>query len=154
MFYSAQTGGFYIREIHGDAIPEDAVEISMEQHAALLAGQSDGLRIVADAQGFPVLAEQLPPTQEELQALFTDAIQRRLDAFAKTRNYDSILSACTYATSAVARFQAEGQYAVNLRDQTWAAAYQILAEVHAETRPMPMSLADIEADLPDLEWPQ
>lgn len=84
---------------------------------------------------------------------FTAAIQKRLDDFARTRNYDSILSACTYATSAVTKFNTEGQACVNLRDATWAAAYDILAEVEAGNRPMPQNLNDIEADLPALVWP-
>lgn len=93
------------------------------------------------------------PSQEQIVATFVAQIQERLDAFARTRNYDSILSACTYATSTVPKFAAEGQAAVNLRDATWAAAYQLLDEVLAGTRPAPASIADIEADLPQLEWP-
>lgn len=54
--YSATTGGFYDREIHGDNIPADAVEITAEEHVTLLNGQSSGKRIVADENGFPVLA--------------------------------------------------------------------------------------------------
>lgn len=108
-------------------------------------------------QDIPVPQPELPPeppTPEQLQRNFTAAIQQRLDTFAQTRNYDSILSACTYATSTVAKFKTEGQACVNLRDATWAAAYAILAAVQAGKRPMPTSLADIEADLPALEWPQ
>jgi hypothetical protein len=90
---------------------------------------------------------------ERIAAEFTGAIQKRLDSFAQQRNYDSILSACTYATSTVAKFKTEGQACVNLRDATWAAAYTILAEVQAGDRPMPASIADIEADLPAAVWP-
>lgn len=85
---------------------------------------------------------------------FTDAIQQRLDDFARTRNYDGILSACTYVTSTVPKFAAEGQYCVQARDATWATAYQILAQVQAGQRPMPATVADIEADLPALQWPE
>ena len=60
MFYSKQTGGFYDREIHGDNIPADAVEITKAEHAALLSGQSEGKRIVPDADGVPVLQEPPP----------------------------------------------------------------------------------------------
>lgn len=94
-----------------------------------------------------------PPTPEQMQRNFSAAIQKRLDTFAQTRNYDSILSACTYATSTVAKFNTEGQACVNLRDATWAAAYDILAEVQAGKRPMPTDIADIEADLPAAVWP-
>lgn len=93
-----------------------------------------------------------PPTQEEIQASFTASIQARLDTFARTRGYDGILSACTYATSVVPRFQQEGQRAVELRDATWNAAYAILDEVLAQQRPMPTSIGDIEQDLPVLGW--
>jgi hypothetical protein len=93
-------------------------------------------------------------SHSQLEADFTSAIQQRLDGFARTRNYDSILSACTYASSAIPKFRDEGQACVNLRDATWAAAYAILEQVKAGQRPMPDELADIEADLPALEWPQ
>ena len=59
MFYAKSTGGFYSREIHGDAIPSDAVEITTELHAALLAGQASGKQIKANAKGVPVLVD--PP---------------------------------------------------------------------------------------------
>jgi hypothetical protein len=98
--------------------------------------------------------EPPPPTAEEIQAAFTAQIQQRLDGFAATRNYDGILSASTYATSAVEKFRAEGQYCVEARDATWAAAYAILDDVLAGGRPMPASIADIEADLPVLQWPE
>lgn len=82
----------------------------------------------------------------------TDLIQKRLDDFARTRNYDGILSAATYATSAVPKFAAEGQYAVEARDATWAKSYEILAAVEAGERPMPTD-AELAAELPALAWP-
>ena len=95
----------------------------------------------------------LVKSPEELKSEIVAATQQRLDDFARTRGYDGILSACTYATSTVPKFQAEGQYCVNARDATWAKLYQILAEVEAGTRPMPSGYADIEPELPVLEWP-
>jgi hypothetical protein len=50
-----------------------------------------------------------------------DAVQTRLDLLAQSWGYDNILSLCSYATSKVARFAAEGQVGVDWRDQTWAA---------------------------------
>lgn len=98
-------------------------------------------------------------TPEELQAVALELkgdivaqTQQRLDDFAHTRNYDGILSACTYATSTVPKFQQEGQYCVTARDQTWAVLYQIMAEVEAGTREMPSDFAEIEPQLPVLAW--
>lgn len=97
--------------------------------------------------------EPEPATKEEILATFTSEIQKRLDSFARTRSYDGILSACTYATSLIPKFKAEGLYAVEARDNTWAAAYGLLAEVEAGTRPMP-TLDEVIAALPELMWPQ
>jgi len=82
-----------------------------------------------------------------------DKTQQRLDAFASTRNYAGILSACTYATSTVPKFATEGQYCVEARDTTWAQLYEILAEVQAGTRPVPAGYSEIESELPVLAWP-
>lgn len=66
MFYSAATKGFYSVEVHGNAMPVDAVEISAGDHAALIAGQAQGARIVPGAGGAPVLDWPVPPTEAEL----------------------------------------------------------------------------------------
>jgi hypothetical protein len=94
-----------------------------------------------------------PPTPQQIQSQIVAATQDRLDAFAQTRNYGGILSACTYATSTNPKFAAEGQYCVETRDATWAKLYEMLDEVLAGTRPMPSGYADIEPELPVLEWP-
>lgn len=67
MLYSKQTGGFYSREIHGDNIPADAVEITTEKHDSLLQGQSSGKQITADENGYPILVDPPAPTPEQLQ---------------------------------------------------------------------------------------
>lgn len=88
-----------------------------------------------------------------LQSSIVAAAQKRLDDFAKTRNYDGILSLCTYATSSVTKFATEGQYGVNVRDLTWATLYTIMDQVQAGTRPMPTGYTDVEPLLPALSWP-
>lgn len=90
---------------------------------------------------------------ESIQVQVVQGAQLRLDNFARTRNYDGILSASTYATSAVPKFSAEGQCCVDARDATWSTLYTVLAEIQAGTRAMPTSFADIEPLLPVLVWP-
>lgn len=71
MHYSKSTNGFYSSEIHGDNMPADVVEITAEEHAAMLAGQSAGKVIAADADGLPILIDPppaLPATREEVEA--------------------------------------------------------------------------------------
>lgn len=100
-----------------------------------------------------VTLRNLLKTPDVILSEITYEITKRLDAFAKTRQYDSIVSACTYATSKVQQFQTEGQCCEDLRDQTWAVAFDILAEVSAGTRPAITSYSDVESLLPALVWP-
>lgn len=83
MFYSAQTGGFYDREIHGDTIPTDAIEITTAEHVALLTGQSAGQRIEADEHGHPVLRDAPGPDGNAL----ADAARARRDALIAATDY-------------------------------------------------------------------
>ena len=68
-FYSASTGGFYTSDIN-PVMPADVVEITEEYYQSLLQGQSEGLQIVADAQGYPILITPVPvpPTAEQNKA--------------------------------------------------------------------------------------
>lgn len=69
MYYANSTNGFYTPDIN-PIIPDDAVEITDEYYQELLAGQSDGKCITADAEGYPVLTDPVivPPTAEENKA--------------------------------------------------------------------------------------
>ena len=73
LFFSKNILGFYEQSIHGDNIPEDAVEITAEQHAALLEGQSQGKIISADENGHPILIDPPPLTAEQIQEAVTAA---------------------------------------------------------------------------------
>lgn len=101
-----------------------------------------------------VIAANQTQAAAKLQENIVDATQKRLDTFAKTKNYDGILSLCTYATDLNPKFQAEGQYGVQARSATWSKLYEILAEVQAGTRPVPTGFSDVESELPSLNWPE
>lgn len=90
---------------------------------------------------------------EQIKNTIVRSTQNRLDGFAHTRGYDSILSACTYATSTVDKFRNEGMYCVEARDQTWETLYTIMSEVESGSRPIPTNYSDIESLLPELIWP-
>ena len=102
------------------------------------------------AQGnIPQPAHTKAELQIKLIAGFTNLVQSHLDTKAKERNYDNILSLCTYATSTNPTFAKEGQAGVVWRDSVWAKCYAILAEVQAGTRVMP---TDIISELPIFTW--
>lgn len=83
---------------------------------------------------------------------YVAAVQVMLDSKARERNYDGILSACTYATSTVPKFQAEGQACVAWRDAVWAACYDAMALVESGAIPQP-TVAELVAMMPPLVWP-
>ena len=64
------------------------------------------------------------------------AVQSRLDSMAQAWGYDSMLSLCTYATSKIPRFAAEGKIGANFRDDTWAVVDKRQHDVMSEAELM------------------
>jgi hypothetical protein len=114
----------------------------------------NGTVITVEQQQTNAIAQDKIEKLVVLKASVVASVQKRLDEFAQTRNYDSILSACTYSTSNVVKFKTEGQFAVDARDSSWAILYQILADIQDGKRPMISSFADIELEFPTLTWPE
>ena len=100
-----------------------------------------------------------PTFEEQIAAAYADfdaRVEARLNAFAATRRYSSINSACSYSTSTDPQFRLEGEYCVQARDATYRKCYDLLEEympaVLAGERPIP-SWEEIETQLPPLVWP-
>lgn len=68
LLYSASTNGFYLRRLHGDDIPGDAIEITDEEHRVLLEGQTAGKVIAAGTDGRPRLIERTVQAARKRQA--------------------------------------------------------------------------------------
>ena len=69
IYYCESTGGFYEDLVNKKAIPDDKVEISAAYRLELLKGQVQGQCIVTDDQGYPVLIDVQPPSEQELRAV-------------------------------------------------------------------------------------
>ena len=96
-----------------------------------------------------IAATQNPaPTLAQTIATFESAVQSSLDAFAASWNYESILSAASYANSTVPQFQHEATALIAWRDQVWSACYATEAAIQAGTTPMPATPAAFLATLP------
>lgn len=65
--FSPSTGGFYHADVH-DRMPDDVQPVTEKRHTELMAGQTTGKRIVADAKGAPVLDDQLSETADQAAA--------------------------------------------------------------------------------------
>jgi hypothetical protein len=136
--YQFNRFGNIIRTTDGAMIPNDA-------------GNRDYIAVQAWIAAGNTVAAYVP-SPDAVQAIFVATVQTLLDSTAQQRNYDGILSACTYADSTVAAFKAEGQACVAWRDAVWAQCYADLAAVRAGTMPQP-SIDTFLAGLPKLTWP-
>lgn len=100
----------------------------------------------------PLTAEELQRDKDKLIGMYTAAVQDMLDNEAKTQNFDSILTAVTYAGSGKARFSGKGNAARNWRDSVWDECYTILEDVELGNRAMP-TVEELLAELPTINWP-
>lgn len=135
------------------SIPPDAVEISDEYHAELLAGQQEGKIIAGGGDGYPVLQDPPPPTLPQVIKQYERAVQGHMDAAAKAAGYDDIKTAVTYADEpVVTRFQVEGAAFRAWRSLCWDYCYAQLDAVQAATRTTP-TIDEFIAELPALVLP-
>jgi hypothetical protein len=146
---------FIINQIFDDMHPPEAATWCNENGKAYIAELApvDGMR------RFQIVAVPEPTFEEQIEAAYADfdtRVEARLNAFAATRRYSSINSACSYSTSTDPQFRLEGEYCVQARDATYRKCYDLLAEympdVLAGKRPIP-TWEEIEAQLPPLVWP-
>ncbi|EDC2286372.1 tail fiber assembly protein [Enterobacter roggenkampii] len=79
-YFSKTENGFFTSAV---LAPSDAVEISAEQWAELMDGQSMGKYISSNADGFPVLTDPPPPTTE---ALIAEAERQKSALMAQANN--------------------------------------------------------------------
>ncbi|WP_236214452.1 hypothetical protein [Metapseudomonas otitidis] len=140
--YRLMSDGWVVRIVDGAYIPADLANTDRQQYERWLAAGNEP----EPHPGSP------PETEEQLIDRLTGAVQAYMDSVAQQRNYDSVLSLCTYATSTIPRFQAEGQAGVVWRDACWQLGYDLIAQVRAGEAPIPTE-AELLAMLPPMQWP-
>lgn len=150
------------QEMPDELLKTYGVYIVVDTDAPLVASnqiaEKNGCKFNADKSrweiDWKVREKTLSEQQQEntqLKNNIVSVVQSNLDNFAKQKNYDSILSLCSYASSTIQKFKSEGQLGVSLRDSTWDKLYQILADVESGKRDIP-TIDEILSELPALVW--
>lgn len=149
--FSPSANGFYVKAIHGDNIPSDAVEISDEKHAALLDGQSNGKIITVGPGGVPYLSDPAPPTQEQEIAKYEAALDAHLDSVAQQYRYRDRVTFSLRAGYA-GPYQPEGVAFAQWMDLCNVQAFTLLGDVLSGTAVLP-TVEDFIAGLPAFVLP-
>ena len=102
---------------------------------------------------FASLTEQPDPTNTTLITIYRNAVGKYLDELAQERDYDSILSLCTYAVSSSPARKAEGEAGIVCRDDAWDHVDQVLVDIVGKTRLTP-TVDELLSELPTIQWPE
>jgi hypothetical protein len=126
---------FFHPDIFGAAIPSDAVEVSDEEHEALMQAQrSRGASIEPDQNGRPVAVDPAPLSLGQVRAMLLDRIDRTADAARLAVAGDPLRAAEYQIAQAEAKTFAAAGYAgdVPMSVKSWAEAKQWTAKQAAE----------------------
>ncbi len=85
---------------------------------------------------------------DELVKQFEEAVAQGLDAFARERQYDNMDKARLAALTV--DFKADGDYANQLYDRVWSAAFALEEQIRTGT----ITINDALAALPEMVWPE
>lgn len=126
IYSSNSVRGFFDSNIH-PSIPEDAVELSVEEHKALIDGQSEGKVITFPEAGKPFLAEQPKPTRE--QELARIRVER--EVLFDTLDKAEMIATRRKNKALIAAIQTEKERLCNLPVEAEKLSDEDLAEFHA-----------------------
>ena len=147
MKFSKTTGSFYPEEINYKSFPDDIIEVSDADYQLAVIRKPGETIDIKNNKIVIVPAPVVLPGAE----MYVYAVQAALDTKARERNYEGILSLCTYANSENVTFKAEGKAGVVWRDTAWDYCYKTLDNVQKGKRTQPTIEAFI-AELPKMDW--
>lgn len=85
-FFAPSTMGFYTREISGQDIPNDAVQLQGNDYETIMSAAAMGKTILVDSKGYPYAADMPLPKEPEMAELMRGERDRRLLLTVDTMN--------------------------------------------------------------------
>lgn len=98
------------------------------------------------------ISEIDPATVQHVYNLAGDYVSEKLDEFARTKQYKDFIHLTGYRYSAIPSFAAEAMRGYTLRDQIWANLLNYFTQVTTGAVPVPTSIADVDALIPEMTW--
>lgn len=139
MLFSPGNKQFYSLAINGKNIPPDAIDIDDQLYDSLISAQATGARIVADANGFPILQPAPTPTLQEQLATAAEAVRQALQAAIDTKAREfgfSAGNALMLYAGFTNDYQALAQTFATWEVSVWTEANDYKTAVIAGTSPM------------------
>lgn len=91
------------------------------------------------------------PSEKEIRSKLTEIVRLYLDDTVAKKDYDNILTACSYCNSTNPIFANDAKICIEWRDNVWETFYNILAEILAGNRSIPTD-KELIAELPTINW--
>lgn len=106
----------------------------------------------------PLISELDPALVQHIHAMTSDYVTSKLSEFAATRGYgtatiDPFASLIGYKDSTIPKFASEAARGLLLRDQAWVNTMQYFDQLVQGQVPVPTSITEIDALLPEMKWP-
>ncbi|WP_246659394.1 hypothetical protein [Agrobacterium sp. LC34] len=137
---------FYCDELHGDNVPDNAVEITDVQWRDFI--DNPGFRRWVNGE---VVAVD-PPQPTVTISDYENAIQNLVDSTARERQFRDGVTLASYIGSTIPRWAAEAMAFVAWRDNVWRYSYGELAKVQAGQRPQP-TVEQFLTEIAPIAWP-
>lgn len=137
---------FYSDAVHGENIPESAIEISEDDWLELASNAGsrkwlDGEVVVVDPIAAPASITD-----------YENAIQNLVDSTAREKQFRDGVTLASYIGSTIPKWAAEAQAFVAWRDNVWFYAYGELAKVQAGQRQQP-TVEQFLTEITPIAWP-
>lgn len=136
----------------------EVVPYTLQELLSNLRINTSGVGVADDR---PIIESVDPELVAQIMQLISDYVTDRLSDFAATRQYgskakniDPFISAATYVSSKNEKYRLESNYLLDTRDAIWANLEVYQAGVLSGTTPVPISIDEIDALIPELVWPE
>lgn len=136
-------------EVNNANIPEGFMAGACDYVESGVLPRDEEGNIISLFSGF---TENPDPNNTMLFKKYQEAAANYLDEMAQEREYDGILSLCSYGVSTSVARKAEGDAGIACRDAVWDYMDQLLIDVVNKTRVMP-TIDKLIQELPVIQWP-